>query len=57
MHHEETIMRDIYYMSLNDKEYFDALASLVSKRNTFTQSGKYTDWIDEVLIHINKSTK
>ena len=41
-------MRDKYYINLNDKEYFDALSSLVSKRNKLIQSGKYTDGIDEV---------
>ena len=33
-------MRDKYYINLNDKEYFDALSSLVSKRNKLIQSGK-----------------
>ena len=32
-------MRDKYYINLNDKEYFDALSSLVSKRNKLIQSG------------------
>ncbi len=32
-------MRDKYYINLNDKEYFNALSSLVSKRNKLIQSG------------------
>lgn len=50
-------MRDKYYINLNDKEYFDALFSLVSKRNKLIQSGKYTDGIDEVIMKIKKSKK
>lgn len=50
-------MRDKYYINLNDKEYFDALSSLVSKRNKLIQSGKYTDGIDEVIMKIKKSKK
>ena len=50
-------MRDKYYINLNDKEYFDALSSLASKRNKLIQSGKYTDGIDEVIMKIKKSKK
>lgn len=50
-------MRDKYYINLNDEEYFDALSSLVSKRNKLIQSGKYTDGIDEVIMKIKKSKK
>ena len=50
-------MRDKYYIKLNAKEYFDALSSLVSKRNKLIQSGKYTDGIDEVIMKIKKSKK
>jgi len=50
-------MRDKYYINLNDKENFDALSSLVSKRNKLIQSGKYTDGIDEVIMKIKKSKK
>ena len=50
-------MRDKYYINLNDKEYFDTLSSLVSKRNKLIQSGKYTDGIDEVIMKIKKSKK
>lgn len=50
-------MRDKYYINLNDKEYFDALSSLVNKRNKLIQSGKYTDGIDEVIMKIKKSKK
>ena len=49
-------MRDKYYINLNDKEYFDALSSLVSKRNKLIQSGN-TDGIDEVIMKIKKSKK
>ena len=50
-------MRDKYYINLNVKEYFNALSSLVSKRNKLIQSGKYTDGIDEVIMKIKKSKK
>ena len=50
-------MRDKYYINLNDKEYFNALSSLVNKRNKLIQSGKYTDGIDEVIMKIKKSKK
>ena len=50
-------MRDIYNINLIYKEYFDALSSLVSKRNKLIQSGKYTDGIDEVIMKIKKSKK
>ena len=49
-------MRDKYYINLNDKEYFNALSSLVSKRNKLIQSGKYTDGIDEGYYE-NKKVK
>ena len=50
-------MRDKYYINLNDKEYFNALSSLMNKRNKLIQSGKYTDGIDEVIMKIKKSKK
>ena len=50
-------MRDKYYINLNDKEYFNALSSLVNKRNKLIQSGKYTDGIDEVIMKMKKSKK
>ena len=50
-------MRDKYYINLNDKEYFNALSSLVNKRNKLIQSGKYTDGIDQVIMKIKKSKK
>ena len=50
-------MRDKYYINLNDKEYFNALSSLVIKRNKLIQSGKYTDGIDEVIMKMKKSKK
>lgn len=50
-------MRDKYYINLNDQEYFNALSSLVGKRNKLIQSGKYTDGIDEVIMKIKKSKK
>lgn len=50
-------MRDKYYINLNDKEYFNALSSLMNKRNKLIQSGKYTDGIDEVIMKIKKSRK
>lgn len=50
-------MRDKYYINLNDKEYFNALSSLVSKRNKLIQSSKYTDGIDEVIMKMKKSKK
>ena len=50
-------MRNKYYINLNDQEYFNALSSLVSKRNKLIQNGKYTDGIDEVIMIIKKSKK
>lgn len=50
-------MRDKYYINLNDKEYFNALSSLMNKRNKLIQCGKYTDGIDEVIMKIKKSRK
>lgn len=50
-------MRDKYYINLNGQEYFNALSSLVGKRNKLIQSGKYTDGIDEVIMKIKKSKK
>ena len=50
-------MRDKYYINLNDKEYFDALSSLVSKSNKLILCGKYSDGIDEVIMKIKKSKK
>ena len=50
-------MRDKYYINLNDKEYFNALSSLVSKRNKLIQSGKYTDGVDEVIMKMKESKK
>lgn len=47
-------MRDKYYINLNGQEYFNALSSLVGKRNKLIQSGKYTDGIDEVIMKIKK---
>lgn len=37
-------MRDKYYINLNDKEYFNALSSLVSKRNKLIQSGMHSNY-------------
>ena len=48
-------MRDKYYINLNDKEHFNALSSLVSKRNKLIQSGKYADGIDEVIMKMKNS--
>ena len=50
-------MRDKYYINLNDKEHFNALSSLVSKRNKLIQSGKYADGIDEVIMKMKNSKK
>lgn len=50
-------MRDKYYINLNDKEYFNALSSLVNKRNKLIQSGKYTDGVDEVIMKMKESKK
>ena len=46
-----------YYINLNDREYFDILSSLMSKRNKLIRSGKYTDGIDEVIMKIKKVKK
>ena len=46
-----------YYINLNEREYLDALSSLMNKRNKLIQSGKYTDGIDEVIMKIKTAKK
>ena len=46
-------MRDKYYINLNDKEYFDALSSLVSKRNKLIQSGILPDVLTKRRIRLS----
>ena len=46
------MMKQKYYLVLNDQEHRLMIESLNQLRNTLIADGKYTDVVDEVLLKI-----
>ena len=46
------MMKQKYYLVLNDQEHRLMIESLNQLRNTLIADGKYTDAVDEVLLKI-----
>ncbi len=44
-----------YYIYLSPEERNLIIESLIAKKNTLTEAGKYTDGVDEVLLKIMRA--
>ena len=51
------MMKQKYYLVLNDQEHRLMIESLNQLRNTLIADGKYTDVVDEVLLKIIGANK
>ena len=41
-----------YYLYLNESEYSIIIKSLVQMKNKLTQQGRFTDYVDDILMKV-----
>lgn len=58
MHSKEgSVMKNSYYIAIDDKERGRIIQSLNNLRNNLINQGKYTDGVDDVLVKITSAKK
>ena len=44
-----------YYINLTEQERTEILYSLIAKKNTLIEQGRYTDLVDDVICKLSKA--